>query len=99
MDTIKEGQAYKKEYRMLREYYRECKRKEQLEREKKYRKYKNRISKKKFKAFLKIRETGLTNMENIFYVMKLEESFGVILTKQDVFYILKNYRELKKYYK
>ena len=95
MDTIKESQEYKKEYQELREYYR----KEEKQEAKKYRKYKNRISKEKFQAFLEARRSGLTNILNVFYVMKLAEYNKIVSIKSDVFYILKNYRVLKEYYR
>jgi len=99
MDDIKESQEYKKEYQELKKYYREYYRKEEKQKAKKYRKYKKRISKEKFQAFLEVQRSGLTDMLNIFYVMKLAEYNGVVLTKSDVFYMLKNYRELKECYK
>ena len=99
MDTIKESQEYKKEYQEVREYYREYYRKEEKQEAKKYRKYKNRISKERFQAFLEARRSGLTNILNVFYVMKLAEYNKIVSIKSDVFYILKNYRVLKEYYR
>jgi len=53
------------------------------------------VSKEKFKAYVGVQKSGLTNMFDIQKVRKLAENFySVELTKQDCLYIMKNYAAL-----
>lgn len=59
-----------------------------------------KVSKEKFKAYLKVQKTGVTNMFNVYNVMEAAKIIcDVELTKEDCFCIMKNYKELKEMYK
>lgn len=50
-----------------------------------------RVSKEKFLAYEAIRESGITNMFDVDYVVKFSEEMGVPLTRQEIFQIMSNY--------
>jgi len=57
------------------------------------------ISDKKYFAFLKVRDSGLTNMFMIPEVIRLAKTLtGIKLTKDDCIQIMKNFDELEKLY-
>lgn len=54
-----------------------------------------KITKEDFEDYEKIRQAGLTNMFNVSEVINLSYN----LTKEKVFYIMKNYSKLKEKFK
>ena len=58
------------------------------------------VSKEKFRAYVKVQKSGITNMFNIPNVIEAADKiFDVKLTKEDCIYIMKNYKELTKAFK
>lgn len=58
------------------------------------------ISKKKFKAYVEVQKSGVTNMFNIKNVIEAADLFSdVKLTKEDCLYIMNRYQFLKEMYK
>lgn len=51
--------------------------------------------KKKFLTYESIRKSGITNMFNVTFVCELSNG---VLSRQDCFYIMKNYSELLEKY-
>ena len=49
------------------------------------------VTKKQFQTYLKIRDSGVTNMFDVKKVVELSEK---ILTKEDCIFIMKNFSEL-----
>ena len=57
------------------------------------------VSKEKFDTYVKIQKSGVTNMWAVSVVVKVSTMFyEVELTKEDCFYIMKHYGELKEKY-
>lgn len=57
------------------------------------------ITKEQFKAYLRVRDSGSTNMFDVKNVIELaEESTGVRLTKDDCIEIMKNFGNLEEKY-
>ena len=58
------------------------------------------ISREKFRAYLKVQKSGVTNMFNVSKVIRYARIFSnIILSKEDCLYIMKNYKALKEEYK
>jgi len=58
------------------------------------------VSKEKFRAYLKVQKSGITNMFNIANVIEAADKiFDVELTKEDCIYIMENYKELMEFFK
>jgi len=58
------------------------------------------VSKEKFRAYVKVQKSGITNMFNIPNVIEAADKiFEVELTREDCFYIMKNYKELTEVFK
>ena len=58
------------------------------------------VSREKFKSYLKVQKSGVTNMFDVPKVIKYARIFSnIVLSKKDCFYIMKNYKELKEEYK
>ena len=58
-----------------------------------------KVSKEKFKAYVKVQHSGVTNMVDVKKVIKFSRIFSnIILSKEDCFCIMKNYKELKEKY-
>ena len=58
------------------------------------------VSKEKFEAYVKVQESGITNMFNIANVIEAADKiFEVELTKEDCIYIMKNYKKLEEAFK
>lgn len=58
------------------------------------------ISEEKFRAYLKVQKSGITNMFNIANVIEAADKiFDVELKKEDCIYIMKNYKELVEAFK
>lgn len=59
-----------------------------------------KITKEKFEAYVKVQESGITNMFDIKKVMEISDFiYNVPLTKEDCIYIMENYSVLKGEYK
>jgi len=59
-----------------------------------------KVSKEKFRVYVKVRKTGITNMFNIPNVIEAADKiFEVELTKEDCIYIMKNYKKLMEVFK
>ena len=56
------------------------------------------MTKQKFFAYERVRESGLTNMFDVNEVILLAKSYSQKLTKQDCFEIMLNYPKYKKKY-
>ena len=56
------------------------------------------MTKQKFLAYEKVRESGLTNMFDVNEVILLAKSYSQKLTKPDCFEIMLNYLKYKKKY-
>ena len=58
------------------------------------------VSKEKFRAYVKVQKTGITNMFNIANVIEAADKiFDVELTREDCIYIMKNYKKLTEAFK
>ena len=58
------------------------------------------VSKEKFRAYVKVQKSGITNMFNIANVIEAADKiFGVELTREDCIYIMKNYKALTEAFK
>jgi len=58
------------------------------------------VSKEKFRAYVKVQKSGITNMFNIANVIEAADKiFEVELTRGDCIYIMKNYKELVEAFK
>ena len=54
------------------------------------------VSKEKFRAYVKVQKSGITNMFNIPNVIEAADKiFEVELTRGDCIYIMENYKKLK----
>lgn len=59
-----------------------------------------KMTKEKFNAYVKVQESGITNMFDIKKVMEISDFiYNVPLTKEDCFYIMENYSKLKEMYR
>jgi len=59
-----------------------------------------KVSKEKFDAYRVVQDSGITNMMAVKTVIIAADDFcDVTLTREDCFYIMKNYAALKKEYK
>lgn len=57
------------------------------------------VTKEKFKTYLNIQKSGLTNMFDLNAVIFLStEVYGVPLTRDDCLFIMKNYPRLRREY-
>jgi len=55
------------------------------------------MTKEKFQAYVAVQESGVTNMMDVKNVIfAADQICDVELTKEDCFYIMKNYGKLKK---
>ena len=53
------------------------------------------VSKEKFRAYVKVQKSGITNMFDVANVIEAADKiFDVELTREDCIYIMKNYKEL-----
>ncbi|MBA7552920.1 hypothetical protein ES705_45499 [subsurface metagenome] len=58
------------------------------------------VSKEKFRAYVKVQESGITNMFNVPNVIEAADKiFDVELNKEDCIYIMENYKELEEAFK
>ena len=58
------------------------------------------VNKEKFRTYVKVQKSGITNMFNIQNVIEAADKiFDVELTREDCIYIMKNYKELMEAFK
>lgn len=58
------------------------------------------VSKEKFRAYVKVQKSGITNMFNIAHVIEAADKiFEVELTREDCIYIMENYKKLMEAFK
>ena len=58
------------------------------------------VSKEKFRTYVKVQKSGITNMFNIPNVMEAADKiFEVELAKEDCIYIMENYKKLMEVFK